>query len=179
MTWPMLVAGVQAESGSDSLTARREMRSARRRCVLLFESLGRPGSNGVREQCPQRRHKSAEPDTVVLRSSYALRRQRRSARNARVRGVRDHHRRVAQYLRNVYVLPCASSCSPSLNAGDAVSVAWPAQFYTCPFWPVRAVERYQGPFNKTLANKVMVISNTVCTLFSFTVCDELRLTTSV
>ena len=34
-------------------------------------------------------------------------------------------------------------------------------FQYCPFWPVRAVERYQGPFNKKLANKVLVISNTV------------------
>ncbi|KAI0331372.1 alpha/beta-hydrolase [Cubamyces sp. BRFM 1775] len=33
-------------------------------------------------------------------------------------------------------------------------------FWYCPFWPVRAVERYQGPFNKTLANKVMLFSNT-------------------
>lgn len=40
-------------------------------------------------------------------------------------------------------------------------MVWPAEFYACPFWPVRAVERYQGPFNKTLANKVMVVSNMV------------------
>ncbi|KAI0350500.1 alpha/beta-hydrolase [Trametes cingulata] len=37
---------------------------------------------------------------------------------------------------------------------------WPTNsFYHCPFWPVRAVERYEGPFNKTLANKVLVVSN--------------------
>ncbi|KAI0350508.1 alpha/beta-hydrolase [Trametes cingulata] len=36
---------------------------------------------------------------------------------------------------------------------------WPNAFYHCPFWPVRAVERYQGPFNKTLANKILVVSN--------------------
>lgn len=44
-TWPMLVAGVQAESGTESLTARREMRSARRRYAFLFESLRTRGSN--------------------------------------------------------------------------------------------------------------------------------------
>lgn len=59
------------------------------------------------------------------------------------------------------MLHFAPLCSLSLTVGDAVSVGWPAEFYTCPFWPVRAVERYQGPFNKTLANKVMVVSNTV------------------
>lgn len=58
------------------------------------------------------------------------------------------------------MLPCTLMQSES-ECGDAVSVGWPAEFYTCPFWPVRAVERYQGPFNKTLANKVMVVSNTV------------------
>ncbi|KAI0807370.1 TAP-like protein-domain-containing protein [Fomes fomentarius] len=35
---------------------------------------------------------------------------------------------------------------------------WPS--LTCSFWPVRAVERYQGPFNKTLANKIVIASNT-------------------
>ncbi|KAL1943423.1 hypothetical protein VTO73DRAFT_4498 [Trametes versicolor] len=39
------------------------------------------------------------------------------------------------------------------------SAAWPATFNYCPFWPVRAVERYQGPFNKKFANKVLVVSN--------------------
>ena len=38
---------------------------------------------------------------------------------------------------------------------------WPYLFHQCAFWPVRAVERYQGPFNKTLANKILVASNTV------------------
>ncbi|KAJ8494816.1 hypothetical protein ONZ51_g2084 [Trametes cubensis] len=37
---------------------------------------------------------------------------------------------------------------------------WPNVFNYCPFWPVRAVERYQGPFDKKLANKVLVLSNT-------------------
>lgn len=38
-TWPMLVADVQAESGSEFLTARHGIRPARRRCVFLSESL--------------------------------------------------------------------------------------------------------------------------------------------
>ncbi|KAI0806610.1 alpha/beta-hydrolase [Fomes fomentarius] len=31
---------------------------------------------------------------------------------------------------------------------------------TCSFWPVRVVERYQGPFNKTLANRILITSHT-------------------
>ncbi|KAH9851187.1 TAP-like protein-domain-containing protein [Lenzites betulinus] len=50
--------------------------------------------------------------------------------------------------------------SASHNQSRMFSSVWPALYYSCPFWPVRAVERYQGPFNKTLANKVMVVSNT-------------------
>lgn len=33
------------------------------------------------------------------------------------------------------------------------------QAYYCPFWPVRAVERYNGPFNKTLKNPVLLIGD--------------------
>ncbi|KAI9058642.1 alpha/beta-hydrolase [Trametes sanguinea] len=40
-----------------------------------------------------------------------------------------------------------------------LSTVWPAAFQYCPFWPVRAVERYQGPFNKTLANRILVASD--------------------
>ncbi|TBU38003.1 hypothetical protein BD309DRAFT_994732 [Dichomitus squalens] len=36
----------------------------------------------------------------------------------------------------------------------------PNPVYYCPFWPVRGVERYQGPFNKTLVNKIALIGNT-------------------
>ncbi|EIW63913.1 uncharacterized protein TRAVEDRAFT_41339 [Trametes versicolor FP-101664 SS1] len=50
--------------------------------------------------------------------------------------------------------------SASRNTSEMFSAGWPTSFYTCPFWPVRAVERYSGPFNKTLANKVMVVGNT-------------------
>ncbi|KAI0723376.1 alpha/beta-hydrolase [Earliella scabrosa] len=30
----------------------------------------------------------------------------------------------------------------------------------CAFWPARSLERYQGPFNKPLANKILIASNT-------------------
>ncbi|KAI8974213.1 TAP-like protein-domain-containing protein [Trametes punicea] len=53
-----------------------------------------------------------------------------------------------------------SIISGSRTASHLFSATWPNPFQYCPFWPVRAVERYQGPFNKTLANKVLVISNT-------------------
>ena len=39
---------------------------------------------------------------------------------------------------------------------------FPVGLYICPFWPIRAVERYPGPFNSTdLANRILVIGNTV------------------
>ncbi|OSD00757.1 alpha/beta-hydrolase [Trametes coccinea BRFM310] len=47
----------------------------------------------------------------------------------------------------------------SRTSSRIASAVWPAPFRYCPFWPVRAVERYQGPFNKTLANKILVASN--------------------
>ncbi|KAI0709137.1 hypothetical protein C8Q76DRAFT_799168 [Earliella scabrosa] len=40
---------------------------------------------------------------------------------------------------------------------------WPGLGSQCSFWPVRSVERYQGPFNKTLANKIIVASTTAST----------------
>ncbi|KAH9926335.1 alpha/beta-hydrolase [Epithele typhae] len=45
------------------------------------------------------------------------------------------------------------------NVSRIAGAAWPAQEYMCDFWPVRAVERYEGPFNKTLASPVLVLSN--------------------
>ncbi|KAI0686870.1 alpha/beta-hydrolase [Cerioporus squamosus] len=36
---------------------------------------------------------------------------------------------------------------------------WPSQAYLCAFWPARAVERYQGPWNKKFANTIIVASN--------------------
>ncbi|OSC97433.1 alpha/beta-hydrolase [Trametes coccinea BRFM310] len=37
--------------------------------------------------------------------------------------------------------------------------SWPIPWFGCQYWPVRAVERAKGPFNKTLANRVLVIGN--------------------
>ncbi|KAI0331373.1 alpha/beta-hydrolase [Cubamyces sp. BRFM 1775] len=50
--------------------------------------------------------------------------------------------------------------SSSRTGSHLFTSLWPNMFQYCPFWPVRAVERYQGPFNKKLENKVLVISNT-------------------
>ncbi|RPD63565.1 alpha/beta-hydrolase [Lentinus tigrinus ALCF2SS1-6] len=46
------------------------------------------------------------------------------------------------------------------KASHMFGAGWYAEFYQCSFWPVRSVERYQGPFNKKLANKIIVGSNT-------------------
>ncbi|RPD63529.1 alpha/beta-hydrolase [Lentinus tigrinus ALCF2SS1-6] len=45
------------------------------------------------------------------------------------------------------------------NISHLFGTYWPAPDYLCAYWPVRAVERYQGPFNKKLANKIIVASN--------------------
>ncbi|KAI0709174.1 Alpha/Beta hydrolase protein [Earliella scabrosa] len=37
---------------------------------------------------------------------------------------------------------------------------WPGLGSQCSFWPVRSVERYQGPFNKPLANRILIASTT-------------------
>ncbi|KAM5539519.1 hypothetical protein V8D89_006791 [Ganoderma adspersum] len=37
---------------------------------------------------------------------------------------------------------------------------WPNPIYNCALWPERAIERYTGPFNKMLANRILVIGNT-------------------
>ncbi|KAI0685531.1 Alpha/Beta hydrolase protein [Cerioporus squamosus] len=50
--------------------------------------------------------------------------------------------------------------STSNNVSAMFAAAWPFATYYCPFWPARAVERYEGPFNKTLANPILVIGNT-------------------
>ncbi|RPD63505.1 alpha/beta-hydrolase [Lentinus tigrinus ALCF2SS1-6] len=49
--------------------------------------------------------------------------------------------------------------STAQNVTHLFGSSWPATFYRCSFWPVRSVERYQGPFNKTLANKILIASN--------------------
>ncbi|KAH9858204.1 TAP-like protein-domain-containing protein [Lenzites betulinus] len=46
------------------------------------------------------------------------------------------------------------------NTSHMFAAAWPLAPYYCATWPVRAVERYQGPFNNTLANPILIIGNT-------------------
>ncbi|KAH9889039.1 alpha/beta-hydrolase [Cubamyces lactineus] len=46
------------------------------------------------------------------------------------------------------------------NISHIFGAGWYTQFYLCSFWPVRSVERYQGPFDKKLANKIVIGSNT-------------------
>ncbi|KAI1791415.1 TAP-like protein-domain-containing protein [Ganoderma leucocontextum] len=50
--------------------------------------------------------------------------------------------------------------SASRNVSHMFSSQWPSPVYICSLWPERAVERYEGPFNKTLANRILVIGNT-------------------
>ncbi|EUC55050.1 hydrolase, putative [Rhizoctonia solani AG-3 Rhs1AP] len=40
-------------------------------------------------------------------------------------------------------------------------IGWNAPVLYCQHWPVRAVERFTGPFNHTLRNRIMVIGNSV------------------
>ncbi|TFK83375.1 hypothetical protein K466DRAFT_655259 [Polyporus arcularius HHB13444] len=49
--------------------------------------------------------------------------------------------------------------STAQNVSHMFGAGWPTPFYLCSFWPVRSVERYQGPFNKKLANKILLASN--------------------
>ncbi|RDX49560.1 alpha/beta-hydrolase [Lentinus brumalis] len=49
--------------------------------------------------------------------------------------------------------------STAQNVSHMFGAGWPTPFYPCSFWPVRSVERYQGPFNKKLANKILIASN--------------------
>ncbi|KAI0665895.1 alpha/beta-hydrolase [Trametes maxima] len=91
---------------------------------------------------------------------------------------RTHPRRATFSHQNSYTEPaivCADSvdADPSLDMKDVfdevVNVTrtvshsfgafWPIPWHRCLRWPVRAVERYQGPFNKTFANRVLIIGN--------------------
>ncbi|KAM5539524.1 hypothetical protein V8D89_006796 [Ganoderma adspersum] len=50
--------------------------------------------------------------------------------------------------------------STAHNVSHMLGTVWPNPIYACAFWPERAIERYMGPFNKTLANRILVIGNT-------------------
>ncbi|RPD63509.1 alpha/beta-hydrolase [Lentinus tigrinus ALCF2SS1-6] len=49
--------------------------------------------------------------------------------------------------------------SNTQNVSHIMGALWPVQNYVCPFWPVRAVERFQGPFNNTHGKQFVVASN--------------------
>ncbi|TBU61574.1 alpha/beta-hydrolase [Dichomitus squalens] len=87
-------------------------------------------------------------------------------------------RREQVFTQNSYTEPavvCADSvdADPSVNTtvifDDIVDIVrtvspsfgavGPVPWQRCSYWPVRAPERYQGPFNRTLANKVLLIGN--------------------
>ncbi|EIW56310.1 alpha/beta-hydrolase [Trametes versicolor FP-101664 SS1] len=51
------------------------------------------------------------------------------------------------------------AATQSVNGSHLFTPVWPISWNYCPFWPVRAVERYTGPFNKKLANKVLIANN--------------------
>ncbi|PIL25656.1 hypothetical protein GSI_11406 [Ganoderma sinense ZZ0214-1] len=50
--------------------------------------------------------------------------------------------------------------STTHNVSHMFGAIWPNPIYYCALWPERAIERYMGPFNKTLANRILVIGNT-------------------
>ncbi|KAI0718813.1 hypothetical protein C8T65DRAFT_706716 [Cerioporus squamosus] len=56
-----------------------------------------------------------------------------------------------------HIIPTARNL---IQTSRVVGSIWPILFYRCSSWPVRSVERYQGPFNKKLANKILIASNT-------------------
>ncbi|KAH9923439.1 alpha/beta-hydrolase [Epithele typhae] len=46
------------------------------------------------------------------------------------------------------------------NISHMTGGVWQTHAYGCNLWPVRAAERFEGPFNSTLANRVLVVGNT-------------------
>ncbi|KAI0744279.1 alpha/beta-hydrolase [Daedaleopsis nitida] len=84
----------------------------------------------------------------------------------------------AVFSQNSYTEP-AVVCADSVDADPSVTMQtlfdevvgvtrdvshtfgafWPIPWYRCSYWPVRAPERYQGPFNGTYANRILVIGN--------------------
>ncbi|RPD63519.1 alpha/beta-hydrolase [Lentinus tigrinus ALCF2SS1-6] len=53
-----------------------------------------------------------------------------------------------------------SIIAASRNVSHVFAATWPFVPHQCLHWPVRAVERYQGPFNKTPANPLLISANT-------------------
>lgn len=161
-TWPTLVAGVAAESDAQYL-APRGMRSVRRQYVPVYHYYGEDRliwtCRGSESQ--QNETRSFTEEAILCGDSI----------DPRGTNMTDVFEIIISASRNTSEMCSFTFLSSYLSVftehDDTVSAGWPTSFYTCPFWPVRAVERYSGPFNKTLANKVMVVSNTVCTLIPF------------
>lgn len=63
--------------------------------------------------------------------------------------------------RSQFRIASAENADHLFEPWPSVGSSWPTSFYRCPFWPVRAVERYQGPFDKKLAHPILVASNVV------------------
>lgn len=78
---------------------------------------------------------------------------------------------------------CGIDIAPTLTLFIIlVAAVWGTPYEYCPFWPVRAVERYQGPFNKKLSNKVLIVSNLVSALLDIIITSLLipdRITSSI
>ncbi|KAI0743131.1 TAP-like protein-domain-containing protein [Daedaleopsis nitida] len=54
----------------------------------------------------------------------------------------------------------AAAVNATRNVSHMFGAVWPVPAYYCETWPARAVERYTGPFNKTLASRILVVGNT-------------------
>ncbi|KAI0743630.1 alpha/beta-hydrolase [Daedaleopsis nitida] len=67
---------------------------------------------------------------------------------------------MAQVLQ--YLVTLTMTVSPTFGA------LWPVDVFYCPFWSVRAVERYTGPFGKKPARPILVIGNTADPITPFT-----------
>ena len=56
---------------------------------------------------------------------------------------------------------CAYPCTAFYALPDVspqqVGAYWPIPGQRCSYWPVRAVERYQGPWNNTFANRSVTL----------------------
>lgn len=78
------------------------------------------------------------------------------------RRLQISHKCDAEYLSYLYVYPGFFQVDRFHRLQySIVGALWPVPGFRCPFWAVRAVERYTGPFNKTLANRILVIGNAV------------------
>ena len=52
------------------------------------------------------------------------------------------------------------------------SMSWGEPDGGCQFWPVEGPERFTGPWNHTLNNKILIVSNTVSLSWSLIICRK-------